>query len=58
MGVLLWPKRHTGMPLKLGVTHVEALLVAPAEIKHGKVLGPISRRPGNTYTGKGGSSRD
>jgi hypothetical protein len=46
------------MPLKLGVTHVEALLVAPAEIKHGKVLGRYQGDPATPTPARGALSRD
>jgi hypothetical protein len=42
MGVLLWPKRHTGMPLERE-THVRTLLVAPAESKIWDRPGLLSR---------------
>src|SRR6516165_2974790 len=42
MEVLLWPKRHAGMPL-VHVTHVRPSYVAPADSNTWDRSGPLSR---------------
>jgi hypothetical protein len=49
MGVLLWPKRHTGMPLKLGVTHVRPSWWPPPEETNANLKAKfLTSRPPNS----------